>query len=310
MNGLPTVPAYDATDLIATAVSSAWANVSLNEAQALVIAGEGKKTILSFCSILKRLIKIIKLIKRRDAVGFQHLTREISLKSLSERYMELRYALRPFVYDVRGVSRALSEHKLLANDRITYRGHKTYSDSNQTSSTSENKYTDDAGDWTYDAEVIKTWSKDVSVRAGILTQLDEVSPLSIWGITEPIEAIWELVPFSFIVDWIFNVGDVLASWTPNYGLRTLASWYIVETRDYQRMARYHSNFSFPTGGTTKKGTSYLQDVTDCWCDRLTITKSRVPDPTRLTLPVCSLRLDGFKLVDLAIIAKGIFFRSR
>jgi hypothetical protein len=34
--------------------------------------------------------------------------------------------------------------------------------------------------------------------------------LASYGITNPAELAWELIPYSFVVDWLFNVGDVLS----------------------------------------------------------------------------------------------------
>lgn len=37
------------------------------------------------------------------------------------------------------------------------------------------------------------------------------------GLTNPAEIIWELIPFSFVVDWFGTVGDVVSSWDDNIG---------------------------------------------------------------------------------------------
>lgn len=38
------------------------------------------------------------------------------------------------------------------------------------------------------------------------------------GLTNPASIAWELVPFSFVVDWFGTVGEFLASWTDFDGL--------------------------------------------------------------------------------------------
>lgn len=302
---LPVVPDYDTADLVNQAVSKAWSNVDVSDIQGLVCVAESHKTMYSFISIMKRLIKILIKIKRLDGKG---LAREFSAKELSDRYMELRYAIRPLMYDARGITKALANEAQRDHDRITFRGTKSYSDADTSSSTSVVAMNDNAGTWSYEKTIMKKWSRNVQVRAGILTQLEELSALNIWGLTQPIESAWELVPFSFIVDWFFNVGDVLASWTPNWGLNTLASWYTIENVVYQYMERTHANDSLPAGTGTAKGITYSNGLSGCWVDCTTTTKQRVPDPTRAMMPTVSLRLDGFKLADLLIIAKQIFAR--
>lgn len=34
--------------------------------------------------------------------------------------------------------------------------------------------------------------------------------LASFGITNPLELAWELIPYSFVIDWAFNVGNVLS----------------------------------------------------------------------------------------------------
>lgn len=43
--------------------------------------------------------------------------------------------------------------------------------------------------------------------------------LNQWGLVNPAVVLWELVPFSFVVDWFVNVGSVLQSYTDFVGLR-------------------------------------------------------------------------------------------
>jgi len=304
-DSLPILPDFDDTkaDLIDQAVSKAWAAVDKTNVQGLVCLAEGEKTIASFASIAKRLIKILRKIKRLDGKG---LLFELSPKQLADRYMELRYAIRPFMYDARGVAAALSNEASTTRERLTFRGSKTYRASDSYSTSYPVLYHDNAGDWTYTQSYNKKWSRECLVRAGVLTDLEELSALNIWGLTQPIESMWELVPFSFIVDWFFDVGTVLASWTPNYGFKTLASWYTVKETTYQFSERVNSDFVFPTGSSTVKGEAYQEVLTGCWIDKTSIYHSRVPNPDRPILPSFSLRLDGFKIADLLIIAKQIF----
>jgi hypothetical protein len=50
-----------------------------------------------------------------------------------------------------------------------------------------------------------------------------------FGWTEVPLAAWELVPFSFVVDWIVNVGDWLEAVQPKVGVRTLAEGITVKS---------------------------------------------------------------------------------
>jgi len=50
-------------------------------------------------------------------------------------------------------------------------------------------------------------------KPGTLHTLDQ------WGISNPLGIVWELVPFSFVVDWFVNVGAFLDSQTDFYGMQ-------------------------------------------------------------------------------------------
>lgn len=47
-------------------------------------------------------------------------------------------------------------------------------------------------------------------RARFRVQPNDLSWLSSFGFTNPAELAWELIPYSFVADWLFNVGDVLS----------------------------------------------------------------------------------------------------
>jgi len=46
----------------------------------------------------------------------------------------------------------------------------------------------------------------------------EPSALSSFGLTNPVELAWELLPYSFVVDWFFDVGGYLTTWDATLGL--------------------------------------------------------------------------------------------
>lgn len=303
-SGLPAVPSYDSTSLIESAVNKAYANIDVTDVNALVMLGESEKTVASIAAIFRRLIKIVKKIKRLDKHG---LLMELTPKQLADRYMELRYAIRPLLYDAKGTLAALKNQAGEAMERVTFRGSKVYEDLVETDTDqSEVTYSNNKGDW------IRTWTKrtvshhTVLVRAGVLTQLQELSSLSIWGFTQPVEAIWELVPFSFVVDWFLNVGDTLSAWTPNYGIKALASWYTVEESVYRSIERLDADAIIPAGDSTHVPTEWSYQLGECRYSELDITKIRVPNPRRSIVPNWNIRLDGFKLADLTIILRQIF----
>lgn len=46
------------------------------------------------------------------------------------------------------------------------------------------------------------------------------------GLINPATVVWELIPFSFVVDWFVNVGDFLSQGTDFYGLTVTRPWSV------------------------------------------------------------------------------------
>lgn len=308
-NSYPTPSTLNDQALKDSALAKAWARTEVTDIQSMVMVAESRKTVLSLISIFSRFIKVLKKIKRLDVKG---LTDELSAKELSDRYMELRYAIRPLMYDAKGVITALNRKASETSKRLTFRAEDHDSDSDSTSSTVNSSLTNFFGaGYGWSEETTTSWERSVEVRAGVLTALDQLNTLNIWGMTQPMESLWELVPFSFIVDWFFNVGDTISAWTPNYGLKALASWYVATTRTYLYSGKkfknsWHDGSIHNYGNTNYQCTDFTHIHSDCWIDQTKIEKLRVPNPERNVLPTFNLSLNAFKLADLVIIAKKIW----
>lgn len=289
----PPAPTIAHAPLKDLAVSQAHASVTQKEAMILATAGEAGETIRSAISMFIRLKKILRAVKRFDA---QYLRKQITMKELSDRYMEARYAIRPLVYDVQQISNAYNSQKR-DKHRQTFRGKEVRTetlvmdDINIVNASQTTKKT-----------IAGSATRTVEVRAGVLTNL-EYSKLAVWGFDQILESAWELVPFSFVVDWFLNVGDVLASWTPNVGVEKLASW--VSVKDTLTQTTW-------IGGTEAMPTTeYPMDIagtfsiTGAVCSLTTISKYREPNPYRAVWPRVDVNLDPLKILDLGIILKNL-----
>jgi hypothetical protein len=300
---LPTIPDISLQYLIDKAVNKAWSNIEVAEVQSLVMLGESEKTVYSLCSIFRRLIRIIKAIKKAEV---WYLKRQIKHEELQQRYMELRYALRPLMYDVKGITAALQTKASDRPLRVTFRGAAQDDDRTSSIDVTPVLYHNFVGDWTYDVTIEKVAVTDVIVRSGVLTAMENIHALDVWGTTQPIESVWELIPLSFIIDWFFTVGDTIAAFTPNFGVKTLSSWYTVERQDYQFIGLTHDNCETDDQASSYSPAGYSRQTSGIWLDKTVISKTRVPDPTRRLLPLYNLRINPFKLTDLVIIAKKLW----
>jgi len=278
--------------VIGEAITAAWSNISANEADILVQLGEAKETVSSLKSIFLRAWKIFKYIKR---LNIKALAGELTPKQLSDRYMEARYALRPLMYDAKGIMSLFNTTEEKA--RQTFRSYKecinteTYENVTLRNLSGESP----TGRIYYGNQLaIRT----LEVRAGVLTAVEAIanSQFSRMGFFDLVESGWELVPLSFVVDWFFNIGKFIASWTPNYGFKTLASWYVVNDTTY----------------LTSTVTSAVNTVAANYEDTFAVTgsiskietvKYRCPNPSRPTLPMFTINMNYWKTLDLGIILR-------
>jgi hypothetical protein len=116
---------------------------------------------------------------------------------------------------------------------------------------------------------------------------------------------WELTPFSFIADWFFNIGQTISSWTPNPGVKELASWVTTVEEDFCEItspafARTYDVYTYEDSysGSGIKMSKKVKTIT------------RTPSPTKSIMPRFKLKLNAFKLLDLAIIGKTLFSKKR
>lgn len=299
-NGWASDPNINIQSLIDIAVTQMWANADHSKAAALATLGEAKETIHSMISIIGRLIKIIIALKKLDV---KYLYSQIKPKELASRYMELRYAIRPLYYDVKQII-AAANHRKLDYDRYTFRGYTKASDLSETSFTYDYSFGDSLGTMARMSVYGRT-QRDVTVRSGLLTHVSEPSLSNVWGFDQLFETAWELMPFSFIIDWFFNVGQTIASWTPEAGIKPLASWYKVTDTIYR--------FSVITNTSivTNPSKTYVDPKAENGIPEKSekiVHTYRVPDPNRSVLPTFNLKLDTLKLIDLLIIARQIYSR--
>jgi hypothetical protein len=59
-------------------------------------------------------------------------------------------------------------------------------------------------------------------------------------------AIWEIIPFSFVVDWFVNVESFIRAVTPKADVHRLAEWVTIET---EREEMFTANYSWNNAPT-------------------------------------------------------------
>jgi hypothetical protein len=273
--------------VIDRAVVQAHANVDTSEMMALATLAEGRKSVESVSAILRRAYRIFRNVRK---LNLRAVAKELSPKELADRYMEARYAIRPLIYDVNGITRSLEKARGFA--RRTFRGYA--SDSHSNSDTIIGSQAPVSDDW------VRNYSVEYTARAGVLCDVS-ISDISVLGLDQIAETAWELVPFSFIADWFANTGDWIAAHTPNAGVTQRASWVTVRRKTTKSCTVTGSRWNLGVNqtGITLTRAKPTHKVEETFLERLV-------SPAISTWPSANLRLDGYKLTDLGIILRKVF----
>jgi hypothetical protein len=234
-----------------------------------------------------RLLKAALKLRRLNLQGV------IDAGQLANGYLEIRYGIRPIIYDVLGAIEAIEAlgKTKRVNLKIRHSIEEVVSNpilvSKRTGSTS-------LGVNTYYNQTDRT---DTYITAGAILdfECDEADVFDEFGI-DLIDTAWELIPFSFIVDWFCNIGQVLTSWSPSYAVEVKGT-YLCLHEEMRRECYATKQYSYILG-------AYLSDVSH----NGTIVKSerirRYANPSRPWLPRLNIRLDGLKILDMLAILYG------
>lgn len=286
------------------AQAGAWANVDVSEIQGLASLGELPETVRMLIDLLKKAAEITVAVKRGNIFKLRKLLENfVSVDGITDAWMMYRYGIRPLMGDIRNLMNAVSK-TLEKGQRFTFRG-KNIIEPDKTVSTENYVY---GCGTSLGVRYTRTVETSRKFRSGVLVQLDHnINQMSaIWGLDSPIEAAWELIPFSFIIDWFFNVGDCLAAAIGNPGLSPLSSW-VTESITFSELneANVVHDYGYkPTNCWTKVKPVHALDPY-CSSNLIYSVKRRVPLAERFNLPRVSLNLDWMKLADLTIIARKL-----
>ncbi len=153
----------------------------------------------------KRIARAFNFVKRGQILAAMRVLRGSSAdrrlrgNSVPQKWLELQYGWKPFLSDIFGACEALSKHPR-GDWRITGKAQKT------NNRTFERKF-DSVGMGLCVAKL----ENGAFCRIDALPSNDLTMSLSSVGVTNPLLIAWELVPFSFVVDWAFAIGDWLDS---------------------------------------------------------------------------------------------------
>jgi hypothetical protein len=216
------------------AQSKLTAKVKKHEFNLAVNAAQGKQTVDLLVGNIQKLGRSLLLIKRgrfgdaarqlgvnqgrlplrelrKPGSSFRPVSRELTSKDISGRWLELQYGWLPFIQDSFEASKALAA--MLDYRRETFSAVAKYDEPVRNTSASPSTHT--------------VYSHVYGYMKYVLELSEEMSKRQSLGLEDPLSVIWEIVPYSFCLDWFLPVGSYLesAAVLPKLQGRHYSTWF-------------------------------------------------------------------------------------
>lgn len=194
-------------------------------------------------------------------LGISHKSREPRGSNVPNKWLELQYGWKPLISDVYGACNALSKRDK-SDWRVTAKASRT---STMVWTATFGNFGDGVGVAQSDTAVF--------IRLDALPANELTISLASLGITNPLLIAWELVPYSFVVDWALPVGAWLESLDALLGYKdaTHSTSVLTRARWEEHGIRSPTN---PNGGFIDNNYEGYKRVV-----KLTRTVGGIPQPT-------------------------------
>lgn len=291
------------------AQTQAWANIDVSEIAGAASLGELPETVEWLADLFKTFLELTTALRRKDIKKIIKIGKKLkTVDGAGDLWLSYRYALRPLISDVLAALNAL-QAELEKGMRFTARGKYSCTEGPSSSTIDlpfENSWSGIDGSF-WRLSCTRNWQSTRSYRAGVLVEVDRSidTAMAIWGLDNPLEAIWELTSLSFIWDWFFNIGSVLNALLLNPGLSPKLS-YVTEVFDLEDTVRVIEGHPGPNYslGCSQSIEPWQIRVYGQTSQKLML-KRRVPLAKRYSLPHINVRLDVAKLTDILLIARKL-----
>jgi hypothetical protein len=205
---LPAIPVLGPSEidaLVRDTCTNCWANRSLADSNLFESVAEYKSTVKTIGDVLVRTHSTLKKWLRNP------------IKGASDIHLMIRYAIMPGIKDIDSIVKGIDKPKGIV--RKTTRAKQTLFRSKSS--------TDSYNGSSFQVNWSLVSNDEVEVRAMSIDEYNATLAANI-GFTDNGLLItpWELIPWSFVIDWFVNVGNFLQALAPMQGRKHLGSCYV------------------------------------------------------------------------------------
>lgn len=215
--------------------------------------GEARRTANMIGGLVSNVSRALIYIRRRNwtaAANVLGISRKQlgSGRSLANGYLQFKYGWRPLLSEIRGLHELLIrqlEPALLVKERRTLKEVFDITINDVDPSYKQELITERC-------EVIGTLQRDhVVMLTGQLTDA-YLRTINQAGLSSPVSIAWELVPFSFVIDWLIPIGNVLEALEASRGLSFVGGHRTVKGVLDVRVEQRPPNFPENAGANRRK----------------------------------------------------------
>jgi len=284
-----------------------WPDSNVVLTEALANARTRGFDVLTFLAEFRKTLTLIKgfrdrTLKRAEKVADSLGKVSDPASAFAETWLESRYGWRILLFDIAAINEAIDKLNTLSTPFI--RG---YSEDEAVANHTVQTYSpaaqyfrryspySQAALWET-ATFVVTQSATRNVRAGVLLEAVIQDILDI----DPLVTGWEIIPFSFILDWFINIGSVIEAYSPFAQENLLGAW-TKETEVVQTLIS-----AVPTTSGNPTSGWYYKLITgagtyQCGINNTTVNRQPATPSASLSF---NLKLDELKIIDLVSIFLG------
>jgi hypothetical protein len=212
-------------------ITKALNNLTANYVGAGADLGQAKQTVNELSHTATQIAQLLLAFKRLD---FGYLTRGLSLrkaqKTIADIWLSYSYGFKPLASDLHELQELLKSE--LKKDKLVIGTGKGVEEYHQT----------DVGYPTRGGSLLSSYRRH-KCRTVLKASIDNVylANLSSLGVVNPAAIAWELVPWSFAIDWFVPIGSVLQACTAGVGLNFHGGYSSLRT-ELQVDVRPHKDY--------------------------------------------------------------------
>lgn len=261
------------SDLTNAAIVKALGKVADAKTNIAVTLAEASKTSDLILDTARRIDRAYRALRRGHFSEVARLL-HISPGTVHKTWLEYKYGWMPLLHDVRNSAEFFAQQVVGRKPRfkVTAREKWTQSKNRVTPFTAWGSLVSNDANYT---EFI-TSSNEVTCKIWCEIENPALSQLQQLGVTNPALVAWELVPYSFVFDWFYQVGSLLEASTALHGVtvrRAVISNVVTHAYSYlcPATSRYQGETVYVNGTYERQATnrhyaraSFSPDTTSIW----------------------------------------------